>query len=551
MNRIVATAMTLLTACLTAPVQTAPIPTQPQSPIDVRTDPPRAVNPTEGLPRFHVEARQVLITAQVWKRVADKHDPDESLLPPDVLRRYPEPIAAKATAYAKKVETGLTQSDFHVFDDGKEQRIDYFKKSTSPLSDNLRETETSWRVAHLTRRGTWEYPPEHALYAFRMPNVRYLIGYVPPILDPGKCHEVRLVVDSHDVSLDRNQYCAANSSDDLDAATREGTAVGTRMRTFANSEARGSVQVSARAFAFWSSQVLSLVTQNFATGSTVPPASDLIYVVEVHDSRAPATVHVAVQLVPPQKYWNFDCRQHPALHVLGIAYKENHEVAGQFGDTIVCQGGSQIQANEPAAAFGGRGDQGVPSRFDTQMDLMPGHYDLRVVVSDGQKKFGRAQVPLHVESFDGQQVAISDVVLSSLARDASEALDDAMMVSPAPLVPTPLVSKNVQFIPDLETRIPQHMRLPLYFEIYEPILKQQTTDVYMHLRVTNLRTGSVVLDSGMISAANWVLPGNAVIPLGFSLGTQNLDKGNYRVDVQASDAAARASSWRQANFTID
>ena len=73
----------------------------------------------------------------------------------------------------------------------------------------------------------------------------------------------------------------------------------------------------------------------------------------------------------------------------------------------------------------------------------------------------------------------------------------------------------------------------------------------MHLKVSNLKTGSVVLDSGLIGAANWVLPGDPVIPIGFSLGTQNLDKGDYRVDVQASDAAGRASSWRQANFTIE
>ncbi len=185
------------------------------------------------------------------------------------------------------------------------------------------------------------------------------------------------------------------------------------------------------------------------------------------------------------------------------------------------------------------------------MDLGPGDYDLRVVVSKGDKEFGRARVPLHVESFDGQQLATSDVVLSSFPRDSSKVSDDAAAVSPAPLVPAPLISKNVQYLPDTETRVPRHMRLPVYFEIYEPLLKQQTTEVYMHLRVASLKTGSAVLDSGLISAANWVLPGNPVIPVGFSLGTQNLDKGNYRVDVQATDAAGKASSWRQANFTID
>jgi hypothetical protein len=73
----------------------------------------------------------------------------------------------------------------------------------------------------------------------------------------------------------------------------------------------------------------------------------------------------------------------------------------------------------------------------------------------------------------------------------------------------------------------------------------------MHLRVANLKTGSVVLDSGLLSAANWVLPGNSVIPVGFSMGTHELAKGDYRLDVQASDAAGRESAWRQAKFTIE
>ncbi|MGO9085159.1 MAG: hypothetical protein ACLP6G_14690 [Terriglobales bacterium] len=240
------------------------------------------------------------------------------------------------------------------------------------------------------------------------------------------------------------------------------------------------------------------------------------------------------------------------MHVLGIAYAGNHQIAGQFGDTFTCNP-SELVKKELEIEENGSKDYDIesPSRLDAQMDLGPGDYDLRVVVSKGDKEFGRARVPLHVESFDGQQLATSDVVLSSFPRDSSKVSDDAAAVSPAPLVPAPLISKNVQYLPDTETRVPRHMRLPVYFEIYEPLLKQQTTEVYMHLRVASLKTGSAVLDSGLISAANWVLPGNPVIPVGFSLGTQNLDKGNYRVDVQATDAAGKASSWRQANFTID
>jgi len=94
-------------------------------------------------------------------------------------------------------------------------------------------------------------------------------------------------------------------------------------------------------------------------------------------------------------------------------------------------------------------------------------------------------------------------------------------------------------------------QLPLYFEIYEPLLEQQATEVFMHLRVTNLKTGSLVLDSGLMSTADWIMSGSPVIPVGFGLGTQNLDKGDYQLEIQASDVAGRESARRHVNFTID
>lgn len=569
MNRTVASAMVLLAACLTAVGQTNPVPAQSQPPVSGQDDRSQAASPTDGIPTFHSEARLVLITARAWNRAAVKH-PDESLIPADILGRYPpeflEPLGV--IRYAKKLDTRLAQSDFQVFDNGLEQHINYFKKTVFPLKDETKEERVSWRFSP-TGHGTWGYPPGYFFpshesapappgfpppgrYAFAGPDITYVIGYVPPALEPGKCHDVRVVVENHDVGLDRNQYCATASPRSVDEATREGTDIGTKMRTFAGSEVSGSIKVSARPFAFWSSRVSYFITHNAAGGST-SPGSDLIFAVEARDSKAPARVQVTVEFVPPKEGWIANCRQKPALHVLGIAYKENHEIAGQFGDTFSCQGRSESERKKLEILTNGSKeyDVYVPSRLDAQMDLVPGDYDLRVVVSNGDKEFGRAQVPLHVESFDGQQLAISDVALSSFPRDASKVLDDAVVVSPGQLVPAPLISKNVQFLPDTDTRISRHMRLPIYFEIYEPLLKQQVTDVYMHLRVTNLKTGSVVLDSGLIGAANWVLPGDPVIPVGFSLGTQNLDKGNYRVDVQATDAEGRESAWRQANFTVD
>jgi len=576
MMQIVATAIVLLAACVAAIAQVQPVQAQPQSPANAQDDQSRAASSSDGTPTFHAEARLVLVTAGVWKRTADK-EPDESLVPADILKNTPPMFLTHQLRYAKKLDLRVTQSDFHIFDNGTEQHISYFRRTVSPLKDISKEYETSWRF-YPKVRGTWGYlpgyfhpytvtmtgtpPPGITLEqlgiptkrsVFSGPRIIYVIGYVPPALEAGKCHDVRVEVENHDVGLDRNQYCAAASSRDIDEATQEGTEVGTRMRAFADSEASGSIRISARAFAFWSSRVSYFVTHNAAGGGTPAPGSDLNFAVEARDSKAPARVLVAVEFAPAKKGWTLNCGQKvEALHVLGIAYKENHQIAGQFGDTFTCDPSEllrkelEIGENAPKEY-----DVEAPDRLDAQMDLGPGDYDLRVVVSRGDKEFGRVRVPLHVESFDGQQLATSDVVLSSFPRDASKASDDVAAVSPAPLVPAPLISKNVQFLPDTETRIPRHVRLPVYFEIYEPLLKQQTAEVYMHFRVTNQKTGSVALDSGTMSAANWVLPGNPVIPVGFSLGTEDLDKGKYRLDVQASDSVGRSSASRQADFSIE
>jgi hypothetical protein len=487
----------------------------------------------------------VLLGATVFKLVSDKRKPDESLLPRAALKHYPLGFVTAITEYVNRLDGSLAPSEFHVFDNGTEQHINYFKKTVLPIGD----WSGIW-FSLPTPLGTWGFPPPDVAMVFNYPILKYLIGYAPPASEPGKCHEVRVVVEGREVVLDRSSYCAADS-DDLDEATREDAEVGKRMRTFADSEKRGSIKVAARAFAFWSSRVLSLVNQGLAIGSTVPPASDLTYVVKVHDSKAPATVHIAVQFKPPWEQWDASCSEREALHVLGIAYKENHQIAGQFGVTYACGDESQWQYMRRKYLHVSWASFRIPTRFDAQMELAPGDYYLRVVVSDGKKHFGIARVPLHVDGFDGQQLALSDIVLSSVPRDASKVLDEAAIASPSPLVPTPLVNKNSQFIPDTETHVRNYIQFPVYFEIYEPILKQQTTAVYMHLRVTEQKTGLIFRDLGLVSAADWVLPGNPVVPVGFSLDLHKLEPGNYQVEVQASDAAGGKSAWRQAKFTID
>jgi len=369
----------------------------------------------------------------------------------------------------------------------------------------------------------------------------YLIGYVPPALKLGECRTVQAVVKDRYVYLNRDRYCNLTHSGGLDVAAFEGTALGARMRSFADSATSGSIKVATHAFTFWSSGVLSLARETLpGADGPAPPAADYTYVVEVHDSKAPATVQIATEFSSPKEA--VDCHKSPKsplAYVLGLIYRTNGQLAGQFANSATCP-------TEPWLQLPGTF---LPNRFDTQVELLPGDYDVRVVVSDGQN-IGQARVPLHVEPFDGQRLMISGLVLGGVVRDASWILREAAEVSPAPIVPSPLVSNKVEFFPATDTHFPKSDHLPLYFEIYEPQRVDQNIAVSFHVRVVDLKSGSVVMNMERINAADWIQPGHVVIPVGMKLPTDKLKKGSYRLEVQASDSAGRESEWREATFTL-
>jgi hypothetical protein len=117
-------------------------------------------------------------------------------------------------------------------------------------------------------------------------------------------------------------------------------------------------------------------------------------------------------------------------------------------------------------------------------------------------------------------------------------------------VPAPLVSKQAQFIPVPEARLPKKSSLPLYFEIYEPLLADRSAEVYFRMKITDLKDGTLVINAGPTSAAQCVTPGNVVVPIALKVDTDKLQSGPYKIEVQASDSAGRTTEWRMAKFEI-
>ena len=445
------------------------------------------------------------------------------------------------------VARGLSVNDFRVFDNGAEQKINYLEESDF----SLQHSKQQWFFYHI--RGTWGGFPSGGL-DITAPTATYIIGYIPSPSQSGDCHTIRVVAGDNEVVLNRSRYC---NTDEGESATVEGTKLTAQMETFAKSGKRGSIEVSSQPFVFWSSRVLSLMRDKPETGfgsTSASAAANYTYVVVVHDSRAPATVQIATEYELGRKFWDYPCPNHAAIYIFGVVYDENGEVVVQFGDSYPCRSESQNNYYRINTGYELEGEPGrqwvaIPSLFNTDVKLHPGEYDVHVVISDGHK-FGQARMPLRVEPIDGQALTISDIALNGILRDASWLSREAAWVSPAPLVPSPLVSKHAQFIPVPDAQLPKKASLPLYFELYEPLLADRSAEVFFRMKITNLKDGALAMNTGPTSAAECVTPGNVVVPVALNVDTGKLQSGQYKIEVQASDSAGRTTVWRMGKFEI-
>jgi hypothetical protein len=121
---------------------------------------------TGQAPTFYSHARQVLITVQVWKHAAKS----AAWVPKEALKRYP--MVAELLAIPP-VARGLSANDFHVFDNGAEQRINYLEESDF----SWRDVNEQW-VFDPHMRGTWASLLSVDL-GLVPPTTTYIIGYIP------------------------------------------------------------------------------------------------------------------------------------------------------------------------------------------------------------------------------------------------------------------------------------------------------------------------------------------------------------------------------------
>jgi hypothetical protein len=500
-------------------------------------------NPTST---FYAQSRQILVAATVWNPPAANGKPDVSTIPKESLERLGRVEDVPRFPTPAK---DLTAQDFRVLENGIEQKVNFLHEIDFAGVDITGQ----WNM-YPVFGGTWGSLHEIEVVSWRPPRATYILGYTPSPLKAGECRTIQVVVAHRGVDLNRSQYCNDNHYGNAQG-TSEPSTIAAQIQQRTNTPTRQSVKLSVNSYTFWSSGVLQLVNQapQEDQGQTLP-ATDFTYHIEVHDARVPATVQLTAQFDLPQRYWDGSaCRKHnPVVRVAGAVYKADGKVAAQFDQTYGCHEATTLASSQLTKYSKHQllFDKYLkPTRFDTQVQLPPGDYDLRLAVQD-EKSLGTARLPLHIPSFDNKDINISDIVPAGIARDSSWVLAEAISVSPFPIIPTPLVSKSLQFFPGPDPTLRRGTPLTLYFEVYDSVAQAQAPSLFCDVRITDLKTGSLVVHTGPRNANKWLIPGNAAVPIGLKIDTAKLKKGSYRVELQASDSTGRESGWRAVSFSI-
>jgi hypothetical protein len=450
----------------------------------------------------------------------------------------------------------LAARDFHVSEDGKEQEI-----NGAPLAalDITRLQVGNLENPGRTPRGMWRSFPEpadHGLGNHIWPYY-YAISYRPPLSTEGSCHKIQIKVDPKDESGRRLTT--------VDSALNE---IGnSAQNVFGNRPDRITAEVDRRSLLLlyrrqycnvphfendplYGTSVSSKL-ESLATKETKNRAEEegfyLSAIEHVDESNAPR-VHVALD------FRNFSSQtgiQSFEIALLGMFSRANGELAARFSDSNE-EGCVLDQSDLYWGLQQSCTPHGFSNHYETEVDLPPGEYDLRVAINFGGA-LRRAEVPVSIRVPE-ERLAVSGIALCrhyslrDLASLRPQSMPVGMDAMPSPM--TSLVSKGIEFNPTGDTRFKKKEPLAAYFEVYEALLASGgNAHVQFEMQVVDAKTGEIKSDTGFRPADGYVNTGKAVIPISEKIAIEELSPGEYRLQVRAMDSAGNSTDWRSTSFT--
>jgi len=339
----------------------------------------------------------------------------------------------------------------------------------------------------------------------------YLLSYTPSVEAPeGSCHELRLKVDRSGLDVrSRKNYCTTKDADPL-----AGKPAGKDLETKVASGAPGNITASMQDPWFYSEPNV-------------------------------AQVKLALDITPPaMKFQKEKGKLHGEFDLAGAAYKPDGTVAARFSDTVNLDFDNQQQAD----AF-----LKQPYHYENQLDVAPGQYNLRMAIGSegsGAQGFGKVEMPLKVDPWNGQTLGASSIALSRHAHtntDLTAGLDGALLEQRS----RPLIANGTEVDPTGSDVFHTGERGFFYLEAYEPLLTAAKAGsplpvVGLRIRVLDA-TGQQKQDSGIKTIDGFMRAGNPVVPIVSALPTTTLPAGKYKLEVtvmrQTGDPIVRTADF--------
>ena len=332
-----------------------------------------------------------------------------------------------------------------------------------------------------------------------------MLGYAPPPSEEGACHTLKVKVDrSGTVSRWRTGYCNVKPTDLLAGKPEEKQ------------------------------------LENRLTGSQPGTIAASMLAPFFYTSANTARVNLAIEIPPNTvKFEKQNGKLHGTVNVVGIAYTLDGTVAARFSDTL----NLTFEDKKEVEEFNSK-----PCHYETQFDVASGHYNLKVVFNPhGAETFGKLEMPLVIDPYDGKQFTLSAVAFSKEIHPVSQmgaTLDAALLEDR-----TPLVTQGMQLVPSGSDQFKKSDHAAFYVEIYDSRLTGASPPkLQMNLRIVDRKSGEKKIETKAV--ASDAKAGSALVPLGLKLPVDMLAPGSYRLELKAVDSEGGSSQLRTADFEV-
>lgn len=327
----------------------------------------------------------------------------------------------------------------------------------------------------------------------------YALTFTPPESKEGSCHTLRVKVDRPGVTVRaRNGYCTAKAQDLL-----AGTVMGKDLENRAAQTQPGNMTASVALPFFYSAANV-------------------------------ARVHLAAEIMPGElKIERVKSKLHAEINLLGIAATADNEPRARFSDNLKFD----FDNDSEVAAW-----KTKPIHYEKEFRIAPGQYRFTLAfgqAGESDATFGKVEMPLNIESWNGSQLAVSGLALSRETHPGGD-LGLSLLAGDQ----TPLVAGGEQVVPSGSGRFAKSGTGVFYIEIYDP----DPGSVTLRVRALDPKTDEAKWDSGNTKPPPPAAGAKSIAAMA-NLPLDKLTPGTWRLEVTASDAAGKTAS-RSVDFEV-